>query len=135
MTSGIVHKRIIRLACRRCRDTGKSDPEANGPHSTCKRIIRLAKSLEQEASDPNKRLRIKKDWFGAGREGVRLGPDIEAGGLVWTPVLWDDEEDPAPHDLQTLKCLSHVLKRRRPVPGVVGGNCRPRDCSGSHAGN
>lgn len=39
------------------------------------------------------RVTIKKGWEGAGRVGTRLGPDVFVE-QEWTPVLWDDEEDP-----------------------------------------
>lgn len=42
------------------------------------------------------RLRIKDGWGEAGREGIRLGPDIFCL-QNWTPVLWDGEEDPTFH--------------------------------------
>ena len=42
------------------------------------------------------KVRIKKGWLGCGREGTRLGPDVTVGQL-WTPVIWDDEEDPTFH--------------------------------------
>lgn len=48
---------------------------------------------------------IRDGWAGAGRRGVRLGPDVEAGGLKWTPVLWDDEEDPDFHKATAIRAL------------------------------
>ena len=46
------------------------------------------------------RVRIKPGWDKAGKVGKTLGPAIYAGqgmGQSWTPVLWDDEEDPDWH--------------------------------------
>lgn len=39
------------------------------------------------------KIKIKKGWEGEGREGKRLGPDIYVE-QNWTPVLFDNEEDP-----------------------------------------
>lgn len=43
------------------------------------------------------RVQIRTGWYEAGRRGKRLGPDMHVGGQHWTPVLWDDEEDPDFH--------------------------------------
>lgn len=40
---------------------------------------------------------IRQGWHNAGRQGVRLGPDVRVGGQLWTPVLWSDEDDPTFH--------------------------------------
>lgn len=39
------------------------------------------------------RVRVKDGWCEAGKEGTRLGPDVLVGQW-WTPVKWDDDEDP-----------------------------------------
>lgn len=48
------------------------------------------------------RVRVKFGVLGAGQEGTRLGPDVYAHNQHWTPVLWDDEEDP---DFFKTRCL------------------------------
>jgi hypothetical protein len=38
---------------------------------------------------------IRKGWSGAGRRGIVVGPKaIGRDRDDWTPVLWDDEDDP-----------------------------------------
>ena len=43
------------------------------------------------------KMMIKEGWDRSGRVGTRLGPDITVGTMNWTPILWDDEEDPDWH--------------------------------------
>ncbi|KKM79726.1 hypothetical protein LCGC14_1347130 [marine sediment metagenome] len=43
------------------------------------------------------RVRIKGDWFSAGKIGRQVGPNVSCHDLSWTPVLWDDEVDPDWH--------------------------------------
>jgi hypothetical protein len=39
-------------------------------------------------------IKIKDGWEDAGRHGEQLGDPIEVNGMSWTPVLFQDEEDP-----------------------------------------
>ena len=50
------------------------------------------------------RVRIRAGWGGGGREGMRLGPDVYVR-QEWTPVLWDDEEDPDWHKAAGLEAV------------------------------
>lgn len=43
-----------------------------------------------------KRCKIKDGWEGAGREGKVLGDNVDVK-QYWTPILFDDEEDPTFH--------------------------------------
>lgn len=40
------------------------------------------------------RVQVKAAWDSAGRKGIVLGDSVETAGQMWTPVKWDDEEDP-----------------------------------------
>jgi hypothetical protein len=40
------------------------------------------------------RVTIKTGWDGAGRSGTVIGKPTYQGGQPWTPVVWDDDEDP-----------------------------------------
>lgn len=42
----------------------------------------------------DKIVQIKEDWMGAGRIGKCLGDAVEVHGMMWLPLVWDDEEDP-----------------------------------------
>ena len=42
---------------------------------------------------PSMKVKIKKGWEDEGREGIKLGDEIYVK-QNWTPVLWDNEEDP-----------------------------------------
>lgn len=75
--------------------------------STLKRIIATAlrethrKAREEWIRTP---IRIKRSWEGVGRTGVTLGPSVrDHCGMWWTPVLWDDEEDPDFHKASGLE--------------------------------
>lgn len=39
------------------------------------------------------RIRIRDGWEEAGKTGTAIGPAFFYGQL-WTPVVWDDNEDP-----------------------------------------
>ncbi len=39
---------------------------------------------------------IKTGWYEAGKRGVVIGDDVHLGQW-WTPVLWDNEDDPDWH--------------------------------------
>lgn len=39
-------------------------------------------------------VRIKKGWDKAGRLGKVLGESIIYRDIEWTPVIWEEEEDP-----------------------------------------
>ncbi len=43
------------------------------------------------------RVRIKKGWSDFGRIGKQIGPRVTAHDQGWTPVIWDDDEDPDWH--------------------------------------
>ncbi len=50
---------------------------------------------------------VKAGFVDAGRKGRSLGEHITVNGMQWTPVLWDDEEDPEffkSFGLDHLKC-------------------------------
>jgi hypothetical protein len=49
------------------------------------------------------RCRIRGEWEGAGRTGQTLGRDQHIGGIMWTPVLWTDAEDPDWHKTEGLE--------------------------------
>lgn len=60
--------------------------------------------IEPVLSHPRQRmgekLRIKKGWHNSGKVGSRVGPDVQLrgpGSMMWTPILWDGEEDPDFH--------------------------------------
>ena len=38
--------------------------------------------------------KIRKGWWGAGKEFQILGPSINVKNQYWTPILYDGEEDP-----------------------------------------
>ena len=42
------------------------------------------------------KVRIKKNWGDAGRVGTQLGEPVFVLQW-WTPLVWDDEEDPDFH--------------------------------------
>lgn len=43
----------------------------------------------------NVKMRIKIGWENAGKTGYRIGPDYQGlDGMWWTPVQWEDEEEP-----------------------------------------
>lgn len=45
--------------------------------------------------DKRMKVRTKKGWFGASQTGVMLGDKhFQIGHQYWTPVEWDDKEDP-----------------------------------------
>jgi hypothetical protein len=48
---------------------------------------------------------IKNDWYDAGKTGVVLSelPNTDHAGIQWTPVLWDDDEDPTFHKTRGLQ--------------------------------
>jgi hypothetical protein len=39
-------------------------------------------------------VRVREGWISAGRLGVQIGNDQKVGGQLWTPVIWEDQEDP-----------------------------------------
>ena len=41
------------------------------------------------------RVQVKHGYQNAGQQGERLGADVVVQGMSWTPVLWDEEEDPS----------------------------------------
>lgn len=43
------------------------------------------------------KVRIKAGWSDEGQTGVMLGDKHFQVNQYWTPVLWDDEEDPDFH--------------------------------------
>lgn len=45
---------------------------------------------------------IKKGWDREYRTGKTLGKSKIVNGMEWTPVLWDDEEDPDWHKTRGL---------------------------------
>lgn len=63
----------------------------------CEYRFRLEKA-ESELSNlcTRKRVMICDGWRDAGKIGTTLGPPVFAE-QNWTPVLWDDEEDPDFH--------------------------------------
>lgn len=46
---------------------------------------------------PQQRVQIANKWEDAGKQGKIIGASVLMGGLWWTPVEWDDEEDPDWH--------------------------------------
>lgn len=46
---------------------------------------------------------IKEGWLEAGRKLTVLGEPIIVNGMSWTPVLFDDEEDPDFHKTAAIK--------------------------------
>ena len=38
---------------------------------------------------------VRPGWVDAGRRGRSLGEHITVNGMQWTPVLWDDADEPA----------------------------------------
>lgn len=78
---------------------------------------------ERPASLRPERLRIREGWDSAGSSGDRLGPDVSAGGLRWTPILFDGCEDPDLHKANALEAIPPAETRarhdpNRPVPLV-----------------
>lgn len=49
------------------------------------------------------RLKIAENWFDAGRAGFRVGPDFSVNGTLWTPILFDGEEDPDLYKAESLE--------------------------------
>lgn len=45
----------------------------------------------------HQKVQIAIGWDRAGRYGEIIGASVHMGGLWWTPVEWDDEEDPDWH--------------------------------------
>ena len=39
------------------------------------------------------RVKVKSGWYEYGKSGTVLGKNILVGN-VWTPILWDDADDP-----------------------------------------
>jgi hypothetical protein len=64
--------------------------------------IRELRANGAELEFDHARLRIREGWHGAGKTGVRLGPDVYVR-QHWTPILWDDEEDPDWHKASGLE--------------------------------
>lgn len=50
------------------------------------------------------RVRIKSGWDNAGRTGTVIGRSVKRGQW-WSPVIWDDEEDPDWHKTVGLEAL------------------------------
>ena len=59
------------------------------------------------------RVIIKQGWWDEGRVGKRLGSDILIRGIMWTPVLWDDEEDPNWHKSRGIESYSKKIHSKR----------------------
>lgn len=61
----------------------------------CERDLRGPHDWECSRVNP-RRVRIREDVYEYPAEGVRLGPNVTTcnGTMEWTPVLWDDDEDP-----------------------------------------
>lgn len=57
------------------------------------------------------RVRIREGWWLAGRLGLAVAPDVGCRGIAWTPVLWDDEEDPDFHKTAGLEMSDRVLPK------------------------
>lgn len=54
-------------------------------------------NLDKRSLEPTRCI-IKDGWHNAGKEGVVLGKLVEDhSGMLWVPILWDDEEDPDFH--------------------------------------
>ena len=41
----------------------------------------------------NVKVKIKKGWENAGKEGITLGKNVYINQW-WTPIKWDEKEDP-----------------------------------------
>lgn len=54
---------------------------------------RIKKAAEEEEQRKKKRVKIKKGWENEGKTGKTVG-NISFLKQDWTPVLWDNEEDP-----------------------------------------
>lgn len=50
----------------------------------------------------DKIIQIKEGWMCAGRIGKALGDAVLVYGIMWVPVLWDEDEDPEWHKLAGL---------------------------------
>lgn len=66
-------------------------------------------------------VRIREGWDGAGRLGLRLGEDISISGVIWTPVLWDDQRADGDPDFHKARGLEPAFDARTPVPRADGG--------------
>lgn len=42
----------------------------------------------------HRRIKMREGWYEAGKLGLLIGPAVYVGGQHWSPVKWDDEEDP-----------------------------------------
>lgn len=79
--------------------TGLSLVDAKGVLDLCKWFPANEKQAEElrqcgaDLESEPERLRIKDGWHEAGKTGKRIGWDVIVK-QSWTPVLWDDEEDP-----------------------------------------
>lgn len=75
----------------------------------CERDYRGPYAWECSRNGP-RRVRTKPGTYEHPLEGVRIGGDVEIEGMSWTPVLWDDEEDP---DWHKTACLEF---KTQPMP-------------------
>lgn len=64
------------------------------------------------------RIQVRAGWDEAGRKGWRLGPDVYIH-QDWTPVLWDDEEDPTFHKSAGLEPINFQERIDEYAPEVV----------------
>jgi hypothetical protein len=56
-------------------------------------------------------VRIKVGWEDAGRLGKQLGEPVFVQQW-WTPVLWDDEEDPTFHKTAGLEEVTETVTKK-----------------------
>lgn len=49
--------------------------------------------------------KIKDGWYNEGRRCQIIGPSLEIYGIKWTPVLYEDAEDPDWHKSEGLQIL------------------------------
>ena len=73
-------------------------PERNIMHVIMARnALKMAHDAEDVPDDEGytiARVRIRPGWHDEGKSGTRAGYEIFVGTMGWTPVVWDDEEDP-----------------------------------------
>ena len=51
---------------------------------------------------------IRDDWQDKGKRGKVLGAAIVLGGMSWTPILWNADEDPDWHKTEGLQEVSKI---------------------------
>ena len=64
--------------------------------------MKILSDIDEKYVQP---VRIRITWENAGRTGVTIGKSIMLGGVMWTPVTWDGQDDPDWHKTAGLEVM------------------------------